>query len=294
MAGSRPAVDHSVNGLIATAFAAGMVATVNPCGFAMLPAYLGVMIGDRGPTRESALLVGAAVSSGFVAVFLVSGVVIGAGLRAIVSWMPWMALVVGVGLVSAGIAGLRGAPVFARLPGVKRSTRNRSIPGLVGFGVSYGVASLSCTLPIFLSLVASSLATESLVETTMVFVSYGAGTSLVVIVLTLALAAGRERALRAVRPVSARLGAISGWVMVAAGAFIIWYWATVLIGGAAGLGSTPLVRLIEALTADVAGFVAGRPGLVGVGALVLGLAMWAVARRSSSSDATLPEQERTG
>ena len=31
------------------AFAAGMVSTVNPCGFAMLPAYLGLYIGSNDP-----------------------------------------------------------------------------------------------------------------------------------------------------------------------------------------------------------------------------------------------------
>ena len=29
------------------AFGAGMVSTVNPCGFAMLPAYLGLYLGSR-------------------------------------------------------------------------------------------------------------------------------------------------------------------------------------------------------------------------------------------------------
>lgn len=280
-----------MTGLIAAAFAAGMVSTVNPCGFAMLPAYLGVMIGDRGSTRDSALLVGAAVSSGFVVVFLVSGVVIGAGLRVIVTWIPWLALVVGLGLIGAGVAELRGAHLFARLPGVKRSKRGRSLLGLAGFGASYGIASLSCTLPIFLSLVVSSVATRSLGETTLVFASYGAGMSLVVIVLTLALAAGRDKLLRAVRPLTARLSTISGWVMTVAGAFIVWYWATVLSGGVADLGSSSLVRFIENLTADVAGFVADRPGLVGIGVLVLGLALGAILRRSTD-DEEPSERER--
>lgn len=271
------AVVRFVTGLLAASCAAGMVATVNPCGFAMLPAYLGVMVGDRGSGRGSALLVGTAVSTGFVAMFLLSGVLIGAGLRVIVTWIPWLALVVGVGLIAVGISELRGAHLFARLPGVSRSSKNRSFLGLVGFGVSYGVASLSCTLPIFLSLITGSLTAGTLGETTLVFAAYGAGMSLVVIVITLALAAGRDRVLRAVRPVAARLGTISGWVMIVAGIFIVWYWATVLSGGTAGLGATPLVRFIDNLTADVAGIVAARPGVVGLGVAVVGLALWAIA-----------------
>ena len=57
------------------AFAAGMVSTVNPCGFAMLPAYLGLYIGSNDAKMVAstavqklaqALLVGLVVTSGFV------------------------------------------------------------------------------------------------------------------------------------------------------------------------------------------------------------------------------------
>ncbi len=57
---------------LALAFSAGMVATVNPCGFAMLPAYLSFFLGleggaddeDRRAGVARALAVGAAVTAG--------------------------------------------------------------------------------------------------------------------------------------------------------------------------------------------------------------------------------------
>ncbi|MGH8916081.1 MAG: cytochrome c biogenesis CcdA family protein [Acidimicrobiia bacterium] len=268
-----------MTGLIAAAFVAGMVATVNPCGFAMLPAYLGFILGDRGSSRGSALVVGLAVSSGFVAVFVVSGVLIASGLRAIVTWIPWMALVVGIGLVVAGIAGLRGSYLFARLPGVKRSSHDRSIKGLIGFGASYGLASLSCTLPIFLSLIAGTLTTGSVRESALVLTAYGLGMSLVAVVLTLTVAAGRDRLVGAIRPLTARLNTISGWVMILAGLFIVWYWATVLIGGAADFGANPVVRFVENISADVANLVVANPLLIAVGVLLLGGALWILTHR---------------
>ncbi|MEX1126909.1 MAG: cytochrome C biogenesis protein, partial [Acidimicrobiia bacterium] len=109
--------------LLAAAFAAGMVATVNPCGFAMLPAYLGLFIGDKGPSRGSALIVGGAVSIGFVAVFVVAGLLVATGVRAVIGWIPWLAAVVGVGLIVVGVAELSGLHVFVRLPGVRRLPR---------------------------------------------------------------------------------------------------------------------------------------------------------------------------
>jgi cytochrome c-type biogenesis protein len=69
------------------AFAAGLVATVNPCGFAMLSAYLLYFLGiedaskSRSEAMRSALIVGAVVSIGFLAVFGVAGILITAGFR---------------------------------------------------------------------------------------------------------------------------------------------------------------------------------------------------------------------
>ena len=69
-----PASIAVIDAPLALAFTAGMVATVNPCGFAMLPAYLSYFLGiegtDDGPAEAGvlrALVVGAVVSLGFVA-----------------------------------------------------------------------------------------------------------------------------------------------------------------------------------------------------------------------------------
>lgn len=270
--------------LLAAAFAAGMVATVNPCGFAMLPAYLGLFIGDKGPSRGSALIVGGAVSIGFVAVFVVAGLLVATGVRAVIGWIPWLAAVVGVGLIVVGVAELRGIHVFSRLPGVRRAPRDGSFLGLVGFGASYGIASLSCTLPIFLSLIAGAVAGRSFVESLSVFIAYGAGMSLVVIVLTVALAVGRDRVLRTIRPLAAHLGTISGWVLILAGGFIVWYWATVLASGGTTLGANPVVRIIERLTAGATGLVAADPLLAAIAIAGLGIVGWLLARRVKADD----------
>lgn len=267
-----------VSALLVSALVAGMIATVNPCGFAMLPAYLGMFIGDRVGGRRSPLIVGLLVSAGFVAVFLIAGVLVATGVRFVVSWIPWLAAAVGIGLVAVGIAELRGVHIFARLPGVKRAPSSGSPLGLVGFGASYGVASLSCTLPIFLSLVAGAVAGRSFLESLSVFLAYGAGMSLVVVALTIALALGRDRVLRAMRSFAPHLPTISGWILILAGAFIIWYWATVLSAGAVGLAANPLVRLSETISAAVAGVVSSNPLAAVVAVTGLGVVAWLAIR----------------
>ena len=79
---------------LALAFAAGLVATVNPCGFAMLPAYLSYFMGideenqGRPAALRGALVVGAIVSAGFLVVFGLAGILITAGFRVVIPPPP--------------------------------------------------------------------------------------------------------------------------------------------------------------------------------------------------------------
>jgi len=94
------------------AFAAGMASAVNPCGFAMLPAYLGLYLGtneeetlSRHPARRMgrAVVIGAAVTAGLMVLFGGAGTIIGLGARAlIVDVLPWVGLVIGIGLSIIG------------------------------------------------------------------------------------------------------------------------------------------------------------------------------------------------
>ena len=99
------------------AFGVGMVAAVNPCGFAMLPAYLSLYLGaheegfDKHPSMSRllrALLVGATVSSGFVVLFGLAGLVISAGATLLLEVMPALGIVIGGVLVLVGIWMLAG------------------------------------------------------------------------------------------------------------------------------------------------------------------------------------------
>jgi cytochrome c biogenesis protein CcdA len=281
-----------MTGLLAGAFVAGIVATVNPCGFAMLPAYLGWFMGERRPGRRQALTVGLAVSAGFVLVFLVAGVLLTIGVRAVVDWIPWVALTIGLGLVVIGITQLRGRSLYLRMPGLSRSSRSGSLGGLVGFGASYGAASLSCTLPIFLSLIAGAVAGTSFLQSASVFLAYGAGMSLVVVVLTLAVAVGRDTIVQKIRPLAAHLGTISGWILILAGAFIVWYWATVLAAGATALNANPIVGVVDRLTAGITGLVSANP-LAALVVLVLAgvIASWSIRRKRISASADRDHQE---
>lgn len=279
------------------ALAAGMVAAVNPCGFALLPAYLSLLVTGDAPGRSAAvgraLVATAAMTAGFVTVFGVFGLAIAPVAGQVQSRLPWVTIAIGVVLVLLGgwLAAGRELPGL-RLPrpGGRPITRH---PGsLVVFGVGYAIASLSCTIGPFLAIVVSSLRAGSLVAGIGLFVAYavGMGVTVGLAALAVALAQGALLArLRRAGPVMARAG---GVLMLLAGAYVAYYgwWETrVLAGGPAtdpvvGAASSVQRRLAQSLQE------AGFPVVVVAFAVLIavGIASVVVARRTPArnSDGT--------
>jgi cytochrome c-type biogenesis protein len=196
---------------VAFAFAAGLVATVNPCGFAMLPAYLFYFVGldddgddgrvgGRGTAVARGLAVGAVVSAGFLVVFGVSGALVNAGFRSIIDYVPWVALMIGVALTVLGVAMLGfGVQLTVALPHLERGGSNRGYRSMFLFGVSYAVASLSCALPVFLAVTGAASATPTLLSGVLTYAVYGLGMSMLLMVLTIALSVAKGAVVRRLR-----------------------------------------------------------------------------------------------
>ena len=218
------------------AFAAGMASAVNPCGFAMLPAYLGLYLGsnqEAQPTRQlgKALLVGLSVTAGFVVLFGTAGLIIALGARsAIVGILPWLGLSIGIILAVTGAWLVGGGKLYSGL--AARAASHIGDPSRVSpkgyflFGLSYGVASLGCTLPIFLTVVGTSLAVSDLGASFGQFLLYALGMGLVIMALTLGMAVAKGAMVGAVRKALPYVQPVGAWLMVIAGAYIVFYWLT--------------------------------------------------------------------
>lgn len=245
----------------ALALTAGMVATVNPCGFAMLPAYLSYFLGtdDAGSDEAAdaqagilrALAVGGVVTLGFLLVFGTVGLAVSHLSISINRFLPWVTLVIGVGLVVLGIAMLRGFELEVRLPKLERGGATRGLGSMFVFGVSYAVASLSCTLPPFLAVTATTFSQLSYVSGVSVFLAYGLGMGLVLTALTVAIALTRVSIVGHLRRALPYIHRISGGLLVVAGAYLAWYgWYEVRVNR--GDLSTPgPVAWVTDLSADL-------------------------------------------
>ena len=225
------------------AFAAGMASAVNPCGFAMLPAYLGLYLGSDDQAGQElqatrhigkAFLVGGSVTAGFIVLFGSVGMVISLGARGVVvQVLPWLGLVIGVALALAGSWMLGGGKIYtgfaARAANRMGDPTTVSPKGYFLFGLSYGTASLSCTLPIFLAVVGTSLATSSILTSLGQFLLYALGMGVVILGLTLGMAFFKGAMVKGLRKALPYVQPVGAWLMVLAGAYIVFYWLT--IGG---------------------------------------------------------------
>lgn len=217
------------------AYAAGMVSAVNPCGFALLPAYLGLYLGSERSARElpgrmlRAVGIGLVVSASFVILFGAVGLFVAATTSGVIRLFPWIGLLVGVVLVGVGAASLAGiSPYFGVMDRLgSRAGATAKHGGLVGYaayGVAYAAGSLGCTLPIFLSVVAAGTTSRGPVGGLVQFVMYGLGMGSVLSVLALAAALAGHGALRRVRRFGAYMQPVGAIVLLLAGGYVVYYW----------------------------------------------------------------------
>jgi cytochrome c-type biogenesis protein len=215
---------------VAYAFGVGMVATFNPCGFAMLPAYLSFFLGLEGARDEGArgsplraLAVGATMTAGFLVVFGLLGIALEPLLDAVQEKLPWVTIVLGIGLVGLGIALLAGRTLSFNLPKVSRGADSQELWSVFLFGISYALVSLSCTLPTFFAAVAGVFDTENFVSGVAVFIAYGLGMGLVLMVLTLAIALAQRGLVTNLKRALPYVNRVSGGLLVLAGAYVAYY-----------------------------------------------------------------------
>ncbi len=241
---------------VSLALISGGLATLNPCGFPLLPAFLSFYVGageaglPRAPTRVGqGLVVGLLVTVGFLGLFTLIGLPITLGATAVARAVPWAGIGLGIGLTGFGLLVLAGKQV--RLPAARplRVAQERRARTIVLFGVSYGLASLGCTLPIFLILVGSSAGAGPTTASLVAFAAYGLGMAMVLMALSVAAALAQQGLARWLRRFLPYLPRVTGGLLVLAGAYLTYYWWRIRFGSRATLATDPIVGRVVRYTA---------------------------------------------
>ena len=213
---------------LAFALGAGMLATVNPCGFAMLPGYLTMVIAGGGEaTRVArvgrALAASALMTAGFVAGFGIFGLLSLPLRGALQQYLPVVTMVIGVVMVAVGVLLLAGKQLTLLLPKPARGAPSTRVVSMAGYGIAFAVASLSCTIGPFLAAAGIALRGGDLTTGITTFVAYALGMGLVVAVLAVAAALASTAVATGIRRVLPHVPKIGGVLLVVTGAYVGYY-----------------------------------------------------------------------
>ncbi|MCP3818844.1 cytochrome c biogenesis protein CcdA [Streptomyces sp. A3M-1-3] len=273
-----------MNGLLALAFAAGMLAPVNPCGFALLPAWITAALGEADtspvPVRLArALRSGAALTLGFAGTLAAAGLIVSAGARALIAAAPWLGLATGIILLLLGAFMLTGRSLGLQLnlsTGTRGSAGPPTARRMVVFGVGYAAASLSCTFGVLLAVIAQAQATASFAGLLAVFAAYATGSAAVLLLVAVTTAAAGAALTRKITALARHGTRITAAVLVLTGAYLAWYWYPAATGGPAT--ATPGGGLAT-WSATATAWIQGHTITIAVTALAVVLAVTAAALR---------------
>ena len=202
------------------------------------------------------------MSAGFLVVFGSTGLLINAGVRSIIDWIPYVALGVGVLMMILGVAMLRGFEINIGFLKAGHGASTRDTKSVFTFGISYALASLSCTLPVFLSVVVGSLASASFASGLATYVAYAAGMSVVLISLTIAVAMAKHGLVRRLRSVLPYIQRVSAGFLIVAGAYITWFWYDDLSSDAGD--QSQAAGVVDRWSATLTNWIGDNSGLVGL------------------------------
>ena len=272
-----------MTGLLALAFGAGLVSAVNPCGFAVLPAWLAYHLDATSSAGHvtwagrlrAGLVTGLALVAGYLGTIAVVSLLITAGAHAVLRVAPQVAILVGVLLAVAGLALIAGRQLALRLPpAVSRLTlRSPGSGRLFGLGAGYALASLGCSIGILVAIIAEAVSTASLAGLLAVLGAYALGAAALLLLLTTSTAFASGWLVRALRRGMPLLHRITGVIMLAAGAYVVAYWWPVAQGGIPGQRLPDL----GPVAGEVALWITSNQLLVAVAALLVVAAAVAVA-----------------
>ncbi len=273
--------------LLGLAFGAGLVAALNPCGFAMLPAYLTLVVRGEGNDQLTAvgraLAASAAMTLGFLTVFGAFGLLTVSVASTVQQYLPYVTVLIGIALVTLGIWLLSGREITLLMPDhLARSAQwgpTGRLGSMFGYGVSYAIASLSCTVGPFLAVTGASFRGGSILDGLAVYLAYAAGFGLVVGVLAMAVAFASSALIDRIRRILPYINRISGALLVVVGLYVGYYgFYEVRLFNAGGNPADPVIGAAGRFQSAVAGWVhqhGAWPWVLALAVVLLGALVWA-------------------
>ena len=176
------------------------------------------------------MLIGTAVTLGFTVLFSFVGAIIWAGGYILMQYLPWLGLFVGAVLTGLGLFLLAGKSVYtslpARLANLVGNPASQGFKTYFLFGSGYGIASLGCTLPVFLVVVGSAIKSQGFSNGFFQFISYSLGMGAVLTSLALSFALFKGGLTAYLQRALPYMGRVAGALLLVSGSYQVYYWLT--------------------------------------------------------------------
>ena len=213
---------------LSLAIVAGVLATFNPCGFALLPAYMGMIAAaNEGRSKSQALIGGLRFASGmtvgFILLFGTFGLVFAPFASVVSRYLPIVTIVVGIFIVALGFWLLLGRKVGNGAGLIKGWSPGESWISQVGYGLTFAIVSLSCTLGPFLAVTGASIRSSDFFGIVFTFVAFALGMGAAVSVIAVATALTGSQVSVWIRSKSEVISRVTGSLVILAGIYVAWF-----------------------------------------------------------------------
>lgn len=226
--------------LLLLALVGGAASFFSPCSIAITPAFLAYLSGGSAssketaePSRRSLFTTAGLVALGIIAFYAVAGALIGALGNVVYNYLIYFIPAVGAVFLLLGALILsRRSEVLAfaerwnpanrfyeHHEAVRPSTQVRSKRTLLSFGLAYGAASHTCSLPIFLGIMLIPLVAGNYLLAALSVLFYGSAIALLILVMTIL---GRK-AFASLRHIGPWLMRATAFLFLGTGIFLIYY-----------------------------------------------------------------------
>jgi cytochrome c-type biogenesis protein len=208
---------------LSLSFTAGFLAALAPCALPMLPGYVAYYM-NLGQGRRSPLtylMYSLSTVAGFLSVYLLVGALPSFGISRLAERIGAATPYLGVLLVLVGLATVF-SDAFRWVPAVGSFTpKNVGVRALLLYGAGYGLATMSCSLPVFLLLVLQSAGADGVGGVAAGFLAYGLGAAAVMVPLTFAVAYSNQLVVERFMGLLPYVKKLSALMLVAAGLYMV-------------------------------------------------------------------------
>jgi cytochrome c-type biogenesis protein len=286
--------------LFSLSLLAGALAAFNPCGFVLLPAYLTSLIlsGDVGERKASifyrATRFSLGMTVGFIGVFGGFALVVAPIAGSLEKFLPIITIIVGIALLGLAIPLILGKTLFFKKIANPNIAPKKNWLSQIGYGVTFALVSLSCTVGPFLAISAAAISTKNPFKIISIFITYALGMGIIVLTLSLFVATAETRIFAIIRRSQGLIGRVSGVFLLAVAAYEIWYgyYEIKILSGRAG--SDPVITFASRFQSRITQLLGG----LGVPFLISLLVLLTVAgifrkyrvRRATIANTSLKEE----